>query len=76
MVHSVAESFVGPLVERIWQSLGELAQFTGRPSRRLASQAMAQIVGPNDVVLSVYFQISGDTVNGDLRLVLPFALAE
>ncbi len=75
-VHSVAESFVGPLVERIWQSLGELAQFAGRPSRRLASQAMAQIVGPNDVVLSVYFQVSGESVNGDLRMVLPFALAE
>lgn len=75
-MHTVAQSFVEPLVERLDSSLRELMNTEVRIERRVGNQALAQIVGPNDVVLSVYLQVSGEELHGDLRLVLPFAQAE
>ncbi|MBK8977802.1 MAG: FliM/FliN family flagellar motor switch protein [Planctomycetes bacterium] len=75
-VNAVAESFVAPLVERLAVSFAEVVKMGCAVERRVGSQALAQIVGPNDVVLSAYLQVGGDQLNGDLRLVLPFAQAE
>ena len=37
---------------------------------------MAQVVPSHDVVLAVYFQASGDSLLGDLRMVIPYASLE
>ena len=74
--HSVASTLIEPIVERLAASLSELTPLSARIERRIASLSLAQTVGPNDVVLTLYFQVASDSVHGDVRVALPFPIAE
>lgn len=74
--HTVAEALVGPCLDRICESLDEVVKLKWSIANRFCNPSMAQILPSQDVVVSVYFQASGDFLLGDLRLVLPFASLE
>lgn len=74
--HTVAEALVGPCLDRICESLAEVVPLKWSIQNRFCNASMAQILPSQDVVLSAYFQATGDFLLGDLRLVLPFVSLE
>jgi flagellar motor switch protein FliM len=74
--YTVADALVGPFLDRICESLAEVQKLEWSVQNRFCNPSMAQILPSQDVVLSIYFQASGDFLIGDLRLVLPFASIE
>jgi flagellar motor switch protein FliM len=74
--YTVADALVGPCLDRIAESLKELAPMKWAVENRFCNPSMAQILPSQDVVLSVYFQVAGNFLIGDLRLLLPFAQLE
>jgi flagellar motor switch protein FliM len=74
--YTVADALVGPCLDRIVESLEDVVPLKWTIDNRVCSPSMAQILPSQDIVLSVYFQTSGEFLIGDLRLVLPFAAME
>lgn len=74
--HTVAEALIGPCLDRICDGLAEVVPLKWSIQNRFCNPSMAQILPSQDVVLSVYFQSTGDFLIGDLRLVIPFASIE
>lgn len=74
--HTVAEALVGPCLDRICESLAEVVKLKWSIQNHFCNPSMAQILPSQDVVLSIYFQVTGDFLIGDLRLVIPFASLE
>jgi len=74
--HAVAESLVGPCLDRIAESLREVVKLKWRILNRFCNPAMAQVLPAQDVVVSIYFQAAGDLLMGDLRLVIPYEALE
>ena len=74
--YSVADALVGPCLQRIVESLSEVIELSWTVESRFCNPSMAQILPSQDVVLSVYFQASGEFLIGDLRLLIPFVSLE
>lgn len=74
--HTVAEALIGPCLDRICESLAEVVKLKWTVQNRFCNPSMAQILPSQDVVLSVYFQVTGEFLIGDLRLVIPFIALE
>jgi flagellar motor switch protein FliM len=74
--HTVAEALVGPCLDRICDALADVVKLKWTMTRRFCNPSMAQILPAQDVVLSVYFQVTGDFLIGDLRMVIPFVSLE
>lgn len=74
--YTVADALVSPCLDRIRECLAEVVQLECQIERRFCNPSMAQVLPAQDVVLSVYFQASGDFLIGDLRLVIPFVSIE
>lgn len=74
--HTVAEALVGPCLDRICEALAEVVKLKWTVQNRFCNPSMAQILPSQDVVLSVYFQVTGDFLIGDLRMVIPFIALE
>ncbi|MFK7739081.1 MAG: flagellar motor switch protein FliM [Planctomycetota bacterium] len=74
--HTVAEALVAPCIDRICEALGEVVELKWKIENRFCNPSMAQILPSQDVVLSIYFQATGDFLIGDLRLVIPFTSME
>lgn len=74
--HTVAEALVAPCLDRICEALTEVVELKWSITNRFCNPSMAQILPSQDVVLSVYFQATGDFLMGDLRLVIPFVALE
>ena len=74
--HTVAEALVGPCLDKICDSLAEVVKLKWTMTSRFCNPSMAQILPAQDVVLSVYFQVTGDFLIGDLRMVIPFVSLE
>jgi len=74
--YTVADAFIGPCLDRIGENLKEIFEPQWEIEERYSNPAMAQIVPSHDVVLSVYFQASGESMLGDLRMVFPYAALE
>ncbi|MFT5268802.1 MAG: flagellar motor switch protein FliM [Acidimicrobiales bacterium] len=70
--HIVAEALVAPCLDRICESLAEVVELKWKIQNRFCNPSMAQILPAQDVVMSIYFQATGDFLMGDLRLVIPF----
>ncbi|MFT4842800.1 MAG: flagellar motor switch protein FliM [Planctomycetota bacterium] len=70
--HIVAEALVAPCLDRIVESLAEVVELKWKILNRFCNPSMAQILPSQDVVMSIYFQATGDFLMGDLRLVIPF----
>lgn len=70
--HAVADSLVGPCLDRIAESLREVVKLRWKILNRFCNPAMAQVLPAQDVVVSIYFQAAGDLLMGDLRLVIPY----
>ncbi|GAB4142699.1 MAG: flagellar motor switch protein FliM [Planctomycetota bacterium] len=73
---TVADSFVRPCLDRIAESLAELVPISWSVKSRFCNPLLAQILPSQEVVISVYFQVSGESLIGDLRLVIPFSAVE
>jgi flagellar motor switch protein FliM len=74
--HTVAEALVGPCLDRICESLAEVVPLKWSFVNRFCNPSMAQILPAQDVVLSIYFQATGDFLMGDLRMMIPFVSIE
>ena len=74
--HTVAEALVAPCIDRIVEALAEVVELKWKITNRFCTPSMAQILPSQDVVMSVYFQATGDFLIGDLRLVIPFGAME
>jgi flagellar motor switch protein FliM len=74
--HTVAEALVGPCLDRVCESLAEVVKLKWQFVNRFCNPSMAQILPSQDVVLSIYFQVTGDFLLGDLRLLIPFVSLE
>src|SRR5688572_21554215 len=74
--YTVADALIGPCLDRICESFAEVVKLQWSIENRFCNPSMAQILPSQDVVLSVYFQASGDFLIGDLRLVIPFVSLE
>ncbi len=74
--YTVADAFVGPCLDRVVGKLDELAPIKWHIERRFCNPSMAQVLPQQDVMLAVHFQISGDSLLGDLRLAFPYAALE
>ena len=73
---TVSTSLLYGAVDRILGGSGEVVDLKWQISNRFCNPSMAQILPSQDVVLSVYFQATGDFLIGDLRLVIPFGALE
>ncbi len=74
--YTVAEALVGPCLDRICESLTEVVQLEWKIDNRFCNPSLAQILPSQDVVLTVYFQVAGEFLIGDLRLTIPFSVIE
>jgi flagellar motor switch protein FliM len=74
--YTVAEHFVTPILDRIAESLEEFCKVEWRVQSRFSNPSLANIVPDHDVVLSVYFQATGQSLLGDLRFVMPYTAIE
>ena len=74
--YTVADHFVGPILDRVAEALEEFCKVEWTIENRFTNPSLAQIVPDHDVVLSVYFQATGSHLLGDLRFVMPFAALE
>lgn len=74
--YTVADAFVGPCMQRICDSLEDVAKSSWAIENRCSSPSMAQIMPGQEVVLSVHFQIGGEVLLGDLRLAIPYTALE
>ncbi len=74
--YTVAEALIGPCLDRIVESLREVVQLEWKIEKRFCNPSFAQILPSQDVVMTVYFQVAGDFLIGDLRLTIPFSSIE
>jgi flagellar motor switch protein FliM len=74
--YTVADALIGPCLDRIVESLADVVALRWTVQNRFCNPSMAQILPSQDVVLSVYFQVAGEFLIGDMRLLLPFAALE
>lgn len=74
--HTVAEALIGPCLDRICDSLAEAVEMKWSIQNRFCNPSLAQVLPSQDVVMTVYFQVAGDFLIGDLRLTIPFAAIE
>ena len=74
--HTVAEALISPCLDRICESLAEVAPLTWSIQNRFCNPSLAQILPSQDVVMTVYFQVAGEFLIGDLRLTIPFVEIE
>ncbi len=75
--YTVADAFVEPCLQRIADAMGEvLPDADWQIADRFSNPSLAQILGSQDVVLSVHFQAGSDFLLGDLRLAIPFNALE
>ena len=73
---TVADALIGPCLDRICESLGEEIKIQWQVEKRFCNPSMAQVLPAQDVVLSIYYQVAGEFLLGDLRLVIPFSALE
>lgn len=66
--YAVADAFVQPCVQRICEALADLAELRPAIQNRFCNPALAQILSPQEVVVAIHFQVSGEFLLGDLRL--------
>ncbi|MFO1078594.1 MAG: FliM/FliN family flagellar motor switch protein [Planctomycetota bacterium] len=74
--HTVAEALIGPCLDRICESLSEAIELKWSIANRFCNPSLAQVLPSQDVVMTVYFQVAGEFLIGDLRLTIPFASIE
>jgi flagellar motor switch protein FliM len=74
--YTVAEALVGPCLDRICESMAEVVPLKWSFVNRFCNPSMAHILPSQDIVVSAYFQASGDFLLGDMRLVIPFECLE
>ncbi|MBK8097378.1 MAG: FliM/FliN family flagellar motor switch protein [Planctomycetes bacterium] len=74
--YTVADALMGPCLDRICESFAEVIKLRWSIENRFCNPSAAQILPSQDVVISSYFQASGETLIGDVRLVIPFVSLE
>ncbi|MCA8954256.1 MAG: FliM/FliN family flagellar motor switch protein [Planctomycetes bacterium] len=74
--YTVAEALIGPCLDRICESLAEVVELQWSIENSFCNPSLAQILPSQDVVMTVYFQVAGEFLIGDLRLTIPFAAIE
>ncbi|GDY01568.1 flagellar motor switch protein FliM [Planctomycetota bacterium] len=74
--YTVADALVGPCLDRIVEALKDVVPLKWTIENRFCNPSMAQILPSQDVVLSIYFQASGNFLLGDMRLMIPFVSLE
>ncbi|MCA8942455.1 MAG: flagellar motor switch protein FliM, partial [Planctomycetes bacterium] len=74
--YTVADAFVGPCLDHICRSLESIGDISWEVEQRLSNPSAAQILGSHEVAVSLYFQVSGKSLHGDMRLVIPHASLE
>lgn len=74
--YTVADAFVAPCIERLASSTKEVLPTGWQLGSRSTNPSFAQVLPLQDVVLSVHFQVGGDFLLGDMRLVLPYTVIE
>ncbi len=74
--YTVSEALIGPCLDRICESLIEVVDLEWTIQNRFCNPSMAQILPSQDVVMTVYFQVAGEFLIGDLRLTIPFSAIE
>ena len=74
--YTVADAFVAPCIERLASSTKEMLPTGWELGSRSTNPSFARVLPLQDVVLSVHFQVGGDFLLGDMRLVLPYTVLE
>ncbi len=74
--YTVADAFVGPCLDNLCMSLSDVVEASWQVEDRFCNTSMAQVLSPQDVVVTAYFQVGGESLLGDLRLAIPFAALE
>ncbi len=72
----VADAFVLPIQEQLAQGLSELGAMRFGVTGRFTNPNMAQVLPLGDVVLALHYQVTGQTMIGDIRLVIPYSALE
>ena len=74
--YTVADAFMEPCIDRLARSIDKLLPAGWELGNRFTNPSLAHILPLQDVVLSVHFQVGGDFLLGDLRLVIPYKAVE
>ena len=74
--YTVADALLGPCLDKITECLADVVKLKWSIESRFCNPSLAQVLPSQDVVLSVYFQASGEFLLGDLRIVIPFVSLE
>ncbi len=69
--YAVVEDLVRHMLQDISGGFSELMETRMEILARPRNLALAQVVGTQDVVLCVHFQVSGENMAGDIRLAIP-----
>ncbi len=69
--YAVVEDLVRHMLQDISGGFSELMETRMEILARPRNLALAQVVGTQDVVLCVHFQVSGENLAGDIRLAIP-----
>jgi len=72
----VADAFVNPIQEQLAKGFSELAELRFGITGRFTNPNMAQVLPLGEVVLALHYQVSGPTMIGDIRLVIPYSSLE
>lgn len=72
----VADAFVQPIQEQLAEGLSELGEMRFGITGRFTNPNMAQVLPLGDVVLALHYQVTGRTMIGDIRLVIPYSSLE
>lgn len=74
--YTVADAFLAPCLDRICENLAEVVPLSWQVEARHTNPSMAQVMAGQDVVVCAHFQISGESLIGDLRLAFGYQAIE
>ena len=69
--YAVVEDLVRQMLQDIAGGFSELMEIEMEILARPRNLALAQVVGTQEVVLCVHFQVSGESIAGDIRIAIP-----
>ncbi len=71
MESAVVQGLIEQILQDIAGGFSELVEMELKPLGKPRNLALAQVVGNQEVVLCIHFQVSGDPINGDIRIAIP-----
>ncbi len=74
--YAAADALILPVIDRVAEGISEIVPVKPTVVGRYTNAATAQVLPPQEVVLALHFQLTGEPLFGDLRFAVPFPALE